>query len=273
MTIYLDIMAKVWYYKRYIKYCRIILTQIDMDNINIIKDLGLNDHEAEMYLNLLKSGGVLAAQAARGLGIKRTTAYPILQSLATKGLVNVYFRKNRRYYYAQKPDRLAGLFRRKLESFESLIPLLESFEKKQITQFGLRFIETVEELKQFYGGILDEYDQKKNKEYQIIGNSSVWEGLAPEFFVNYRKERAFRKIKTKLLLSADSVPHNPTGDALLREYKYISEKYRFRSTIDIFDEKVLIVSPQLSSLAVVVAVPAMVDVFKSVFEIIWDTLP
>lgn len=244
-----------------------------MDNVNIIKDLGLTDQEARMYLDLLKSGGVLASEVAHSVGIKRTTAYPILQSLASKGLVNVYFRKNKRFYYAQKPERLAGLFRRKLESFEALVPLLESFEKKQIKQFGLRFVETTNELKEFYNEILEEYGKKNKKEYRVIGNGFTWESLDPVFFTKYRHERAERGIKTRLLLTADTKKLNIDDAGLLREYKYFAEKYKFKSTIDIFDDKVLIVSAELSSLAVVVAVPAMVDVFKTVFEVIWDELP
>ena len=73
-------------------------------------------------------------------------------------------------------------------------------------------------------------------------------------------------------LSHDSLKNNDADKSLLREVKFLPEKYKFKSTIDIFKDKVLIISPEISSLAVVLEVPAMVDVFKSVFEITWDTL-
>ena len=241
-----------------------------MENLNILKELGLDDQEANVYLALLKMGGSQASVIAKEIGIKRTTIYPVLQGLAAKGMANVYFRKNRHFYYAQKPNRVVGLFKKKIESFESIIPMLESIEKKQVMISGLRFIETVEELKQFYNGILDDY---KNKEYRIIGNALAWEGLEPEYFVHFRKQRAEYKIKTKLLLTSASVELNPLEKSLLRDWKYLPDKYQFKSTIDIFDDKILIVSPELSSLAVVIAVPAMTDVFKSVFEMLWDMLP
>lgn len=241
-----------------------------MENTNIIKELGLDDNEVSIYLALLKIGGSQASVVAKELGIKRTTIYPILQSLAAKGMVNVYFRKNRHFYYAQKPNRVVGLFKKKIESFESIIPLLESMEKKQVMTMGLRFIETVEELKQFYNGILDEY---KNKEYYIIGNGQSWEDLEPDFFIQYRKNRGKYNIKTKLLLTSNFKIQNPTEKELKREWKFLPEKYQFQSTIDIFDDKILIVSPEISSLAVVIAVPAMTDIFKAVFEMLWEMLP
>jgi sugar-specific transcriptional regulator TrmB len=241
-----------------------------MENLNILKELGLDDQEASVYLGLLKIGGSQASVIAKEIGIKRTTVYPILQGLAVKGMVNVYFRKNRHFYYAQKPDRVVGLFRKKIESFESIIPMLELMEKKQVMATGLRFIETIDELKQFYNGILDEY---KGKQYLAIGNTAAWEGLEPEFFVNFRKQRAENKIKTRLLLTHNSSQLNPTEISLLREWKYLPSQYKFQSTIDIFDDKILIVSPEISSLAIVIAVPAMTDIFKSIFEMLWEMIP
>lgn len=241
-----------------------------MESINTIKDLGLNEQEANIYLVLLKLGGSQASVIARELGFKRTTVYPILQALATKGMVIVYFRKNRHFYYAKKPAQVVGLFKKKIESFESLIPFLESMEKKQISVAGLRFIETLGELKQFYNGILDEY---KNKEYYIIGNGQSWESLDADFFVQYRKNRGKQNIKTKLLLTSNFKINNPTEIELKRVWKFLPDKYKFQSTIDIFDDKILIVSPEISSLAVVIAVPAMTDIFKAVFEMLWEMLP
>lgn len=239
-------------------------------NISILQNLGLNSEEARIYLALLGMGGCAASLLAKEVGLKRTTVYPILTSLAEKGLVNVYFRKNKRFYYAEKPAKVAGIFHKKIESFEGIIPMLEALDKKQAQMFGLRFIETIEELESFYFSILDEY---RGKSYLSIGNANVWEGLDTEFFIQYRKDRGMHDIHTKLLLTADSVKVNPTDKSLLRTWKYLPEKYAFKSTMDIFDDKILISSPKFSSLAVVIAVPAMVDIFKSIFEVMWDLLP
>lgn len=240
-----------------------------MEQINALLQLGLTKQEAQAYLALLKLGGSTASVIAKETGIKRTTVYPILKSLSIKGCVFVYFRKNKRYYYAQKPNKLSSLFEKKLEVFNNIVPLLESMDKKQAQTIGLRFIETKEELYQFYFNVLSEY---KNKQYYIIGDINAWENNNYDFLMQYRKNRAEAKIKTKILLSHGSKQFNPPEKNLLREYKYLPEKYIFKSTIDIFDDKILIVSPSLSSLAIVIAVPAMVDIFKSMFEIIWESI-
>lgn len=232
-------------------------------------EIGLSTQEAETYLALLKLGGSTATNLAKEIGFKRTTVYPVLKSLAEKGCVFVYFRKSKRYYYAQKPGKLVNLLEKKVEFFNSALPLFESLDKKQAQVMGLRFIETKEELKQFYENILAEY---KNKNYRVIGNAYEWESIDPEFFAYYRKNRGRLNIKTRLLLSADSEGVNPTDKILLREFKYLPEKYKFKSTMNIFNDKILIISPHISSLAVVIAVPVMVDIFKSMFEIIWENV-
>lgn len=240
-----------------------------MEQTKALLEIGLTEQEAEAYLVLLKLGGATATNLAKEIGLKRTTVYPVLKSLAEKGCVFVYFRKSKRYYYAQKPGKLVGLLEKKVEFFNSALPLFESLDKKQAEAVGLRFIETKEELKQFYENILVEYE---NKKYWVIGNANEWESIDPEYFQDYRTRRGRLNTKLRLLLSPDSKSVNPTDKSLLREFKYLPEKYKFKSTMNIFRDKVLIVSPNISSLAVVIAVPVMVDVFKSMFEIIWDTI-
>jgi sugar-specific transcriptional regulator TrmB len=241
-----------------------------MNNISSLIDLGLSDQEAQTYLSLLRLGGSKASDLAKEMGIKRTSVYVMLKSLSAKGFASVYFRKTKRFYYPLKPNKLSSLFEKKLESLNNYIPLLETMEKKQIQVLGLRFIETKNELELFYNEILEEYKNKKNKEYYIIGSTPAWESALIEYFDEYRKNRASLGIKTKLLLSAESKEGNPHNKSLLREFKYLPEKYKFKSTIDIFDDKILIINPNLGSLAVVIAIPAMVDVFKSIFDMLWE---
>jgi len=240
-----------------------------MENVAIIKNLGLDDQEANIYLALLRLGGLKASTIAKEVGLKRTTIYPILQSMAQRGLVNVFYRKSERMYYAEKPTKVVAVMQKKLDLFENIIPVLGVMQKNTGGQIGLQFIETLPELKNFYLKILDEY---KNKSYRVIGSATGWEGLDPKWFIQFRTDRGQNNIHTRLLLTEESKNINPKNKKLLREFKYLPEKYQFKSTIDIYDDKILIVSPQLSSLAVVVAVPAMVDIFKSVFDIIWEML-
>jgi sugar-specific transcriptional regulator TrmB len=106
------------------------------------------------YLALLKIGGGNAIALSKEVGVKRTTIYPILKSLHEKGFASTYFHKSKRLYRAEKPDKVAGQYEKRLESFEAIIPELKTIEKQTVSTVGLRFIETKQELERFYTGIL-----------------------------------------------------------------------------------------------------------------------
>ncbi len=238
-----------------------------MKQQNILKNLGLTDPETTVYLSLLKLGNAEAGIVAKDTGIKRTTMYDILSSLTKKGFATVYFKKNKRTFYPQKPQRIISLFEKKLEAFQNIVPQLQMFDKKQTQALGLRLIQTKAELEQFYLGVLSEY---KNGTYCDIGNAVAWEVLAPDFFHAFRKDRAKHNIHTRLLLTHDSQPYNPTEASLLRSYRYLPDTLHFNSMIDIFPDKILIVNPYLATLGVVIAIPAMVDIFQSIFDFLWE---
>lgn len=244
-----------------------------MDNARILEDMGLPEQEAQAYLALLKLGGSLASAVAKEMGVKRTTVYAILKSLAGKGLALVYFRKNKRFYYPVQPHKLSALFEKKLEAFNNLIPTLQSMEKKQAQMMGLRFIETKEELKRFYTDINDEYKNLKNKEYYAISSDISWENIDKDFFIKYREDRANLGIKTRLLFSQDSRETVDTSPDLLRKYKFLPTTYTLTSSINIFHDRILIADIKLDSLAVVISIQPMVETFKAIFETLWQLIP
>lgn len=235
-----------------------------------ISALGLTKSETQVYLELLKTGGTKASQLAKGVDMKRTTVYSLLDNLVEKGFVSVFYKKTQKIFKANKPQYIANFFENKLKIFNQTIPLLESLEKKQAQAIGLRFIETKDEIENFYINVIKEY---KDKSYQAIGSAQNWESIDPEFFHQFRQDRAEANIRTRLLVTAESEQMHIKERSLLRTVKYLPGKYSFKSTIDIFDDKILIISPEMSSLAVVIEIPAMTDVFKSIFEIIWELMP
>lgn len=240
-----------------------------MNNLQAFIDLGLTEQEARVYMASWELGSSEASNIAKKAGFQRTATYPILKKLAHQGFVSIFYKGIKRQYRAQQPEKLARTFSSRVQNFESIIPYLKSLEKQKTQAFGLQFIETKDELKRFYADVVEVY---AGKEYYVIGSAPAWEGIGPEFFQQFRKNRAKAKIRTKLLLSAESKDVVPHDAKLLRSEKLLPAKYAFTSTIDIYPDQILIVSPALAALAVVIAVPPMVDVFKSIFELLWDNL-
>lgn len=235
-----------------------------------LEELGLSPHESAIYLTLLSHGEMAASVLAKQVSLQRTTTYAILKNMIDKGYVSSSLTRRRQMFRAEPPRALATSYEERLRSFTEGIPLLESLEKKQIQAAGVRFIETTKELKRFYQTIIHEYH---NRSYCIIGNSNAWQSIDPDFFIRFRQDRAHANIRTRILLTADSTDTSPTDPNLLRAIRFLPKQYQFASTIDIFDDKILIVNPSQTALAVVIAVPAMVDVFRVLFQALWEMVP
>ena len=241
------------------------------DISSVLKEFGLSEQETTVYTKLLEMGGGDATSLAKNTTIKRTTIYPILERLISHGVVSSYDQGKKKLFTPIRPNKLPGLYENKLQSLLQIIPLLEKSQGTQTDEYGVRLIKSSKELEALYNGILDEY---KNKEYYVIGSTTNFLNVDREFLLNFRKKRAAAHTKVKLLLSHDSRDEEGQNDPnLLRDFKYLPEKYIFKSTIDIYDNKIVIVGPEVKALAVVIAVPPMVDVFRSVFEILWENLP
>ena len=238
-----------------------------MKHFEALKNLGLNEIESKIYVTLLEKGAVQANSIAKIVGTKRTTIYAILHSLCDRGILTTIVEKKKTFYSAEKPYHLAGIFQKKLQNFESMVPFLESLEKKNTEVFGFQFIETMSELKNFYTHILVEY---KNKDYATFGDLHQWERLDKEFFEQYQKDRARANIHNYSLLTMKSSTINPTNPTLLKHSKYLPDKYTTSSFIDIFGDKLLMLHPGLSSPAVIITIPPMLESFQLFFQMLWE---
>lgn len=105
--------------------------------LNALIQLGLSEKEAAAYMMLLRIGESPVSSLAKRLGMKRVTAYAVLDSLAERGYVT--FRKDGscRRYMPQDPNCILDDFERKNEELKLKITLakecvaqLQSFPKK-----------------------------------------------------------------------------------------------------------------------------------------------
>ena len=240
------------------------------EKMETLRGIGLTDHEILAYTGLVKTGSTGATELAKDIALKRTTIYPILNNLIEKGVAHSYKKGTKTLFAPLTPSKLISLYEHKLESLTALVPYLEKMQNTQAKPYGVRFLQTKRELEAFYNEILDDY---RDKSYYIIGNANAFLNINPDFLLDFRKKRALRNIHTKLLLSHDSRSAVGQDDpSLIREFKYLSEKYQFKSTIDIYDDKILIIGPEVKALAVVIAIPPMVDIFRSIFEVLWENV-
>ena len=234
---------------------------------NVLQPLGLSPEESDLYVLLNRLGSSDARKLAAELGIKRTSVYAMLDRLCEKGFVQQRVTKNGREYSAERPSRVKLTQEKKIAQFTSLIPWLESQATRTEAPHGIRFFETRQELKQWYIGKLEEY---AGRSYRIIGTQKDWYRLDPDFLTTIHKTFKEKRIKAQILFSADTPRITQETDlSIYQDVRYLPKEYSFRTTIDLFDDQVLLVSPEQQAVAVVISIPAMMDVFDAMFRCLW----
>ena len=95
-----------------------------MQILNILKQLGLSEKKARIYLALLELGGGSVIDIAKKTKIKRTTVYNILPELMDEGLIIKTKRHSQTFYLAEDPENLKDSLQSKLELVDQAIPQL-----------------------------------------------------------------------------------------------------------------------------------------------------
>ena len=152
-----------------------------MPLITKIKELGLDDKEAKVYLAGLELGEANIQRIVKKSGIKRTTVYHALDSLKEKGLFSVVVRKGRKKYIAEDPRKLKNKIESQKETLEEIMPNLLSLAN---------FIDKKPEIKYYEGeaGIKEIYKDSLNyPESEILAwvNSEAITNFKIDYLKNY----------------------------------------------------------------------------------------
>lgn len=137
-----------------------------------LRNLGLTEKEAAVYVAALQLGPVSAHEIADRALVNRATTYLMIESLERRGLVSSIQKDKKRIYLAETPERLMALLqlqKKELEEQESemvkLLPKLNALynqfgEKPEVRYFeGLQGLEILRR----------RFEQLSGETVQIIG--------------------------------------------------------------------------------------------------------
>ena len=91
-----------------------------------LRQAGLGNNEAKVYVAGLKLGEATAAGLARESGLQRSIIYRYAESLAAKGLVRRVLKNGVTRFECAHPQQLSSLVAEKLQAIEEAIPALSS---------------------------------------------------------------------------------------------------------------------------------------------------
>ncbi|MCX6810226.1 MAG: helix-turn-helix domain-containing protein [Candidatus Berkelbacteria bacterium] len=238
-----------------------------------LKDLGLSDNEARVYLASLSIGPAPILDLARIAEIKRTTVYSVVEYLESKGLMRIEIKSGRRVFVAEHPNKLQSMLKLKEDNLAQLLPdFLELYDLKKNEGF-IKYYQGIEAIKNVYNGLI--LDIKPDDDYLIISKYDDWHELDPKFFTNFWERRAKIDIKIRILLQDTSEARQLKNreHRTNHQIKLLPGDTELITNLVITPQKV--VTHQLTTpiFALVVENQSIIQMNKEMFEIMWRSIP
>jgi sugar-specific transcriptional regulator TrmB len=164
---------------------------MDMEKL---KQIGLNEKESTVYVELLQAGDSLVSQISEKTGINRSLLYSILSGLAKKGIVTYIIKNNVRHYRAAEPDKILSMLKEKERMFESMMPDLLELYKPRTRKPVIEILEGKEGIKTILNDVL----RAKQEWFAFDVPGKGPEILGPAVHA-FEKERQKAKIALKVI--------------------------------------------------------------------------
>jgi len=236
---------------------------------NDLEVLGLNRNLTRLYMAILKSDGLSAAQLATATGITRTNVYALADQLVADQLVNVDFAGSKRRYTARDPQILKQSVTERLQAIDRLMPELQALHGSSSVKPKISYFEGEMAPRK----VFDELSNIRGDHYCYFGSLAAQ--LAVEGPDNARKltERRLRKgirarsIRTK---AADLAEPFMAGEEYLREVRYFPQEMPdSMPDIYIYDQSLAILATYRENYALIIESQELSDMMRTIWEIIW----
>lgn len=249
-----------------------------LENVGkILSRIGLKDPEIKVYLTCLENKqGLFVAEIAKKTGIKRSTINLILERLTEKKFVTYHLDGSRKLFSAEPPESLLFHLEDSLNDLRGLIPLLHiasGADKKT----KIRFFEGKEGVEKIYADILltlkISRDPKK-EQLAISSGEDVFE-LTPEHQKSFINKRVKERIPLRWIAPEDNISRelDKMSDKEFRKMKFFdSKKYKFHIEIDVYADKVALISLDKERSGVIIENKSLAESFRSLFNLLWDSI-
>lgn len=233
----------------------------------LLENIGLNSKEAKVYLATLELGSSPVSSIASKAKINRVTSYDILEKLAKKGLLNFIVKNKMKYFSATDPEILVSEYKKRASELEKALPDLKRLHGDTIHP-RVRYYEGLEGIKSIYADTLSSTTEILN-----YCNSKEIRTLWPEYDKEYVQER----VKKGILLRGIA-PDDEFGQQVhahdtenLRAIRLVSkDKYNFTNEINIYDDKVAIISFKEEIIGMIIESPEIAATQRALFTMNWE---
>ena len=256
-----------------------MLSQIEIKEIlyGSLKELGLHEHEIELYTTSISLGPTSIAILAKTLNINRPNLYKVIIELEKHGLVKFSERKKyNRTFMVESPTVVRELLNKKRESLSeqdaklfTALPDLVALYRQGELPTSIKIFEGKDQFLKIFFQVLEE----SKDEILYCGSAqdliSGFIGWAQE--EKWIAKRLQKKIFMKALIfgGADAEKLSADDASQMRETRLIKNMALFPTSFHLYANKMIIWQPK-APMALLIEDEYIVNMFKSIFTILWQ---
>lgn len=237
--------------------------------------IGFSDREALVYLTLLELNEALPSVISRLSGVKRPTTYQILEELEKRGLVSHIKRKNLLFFQACRPEHLIKNQKAQFEETKKQLDLLEK-SLPELNKLHQDFTATPQ-MSVFKGkeGLIQIMEDTLTTKTELLCWADIELAaftVLQDYYPTYIKKKVQKKIWLKGIFPYDekSKLWKARSKRELREiYLIPKEKFPFENEINIYDDKVSIISHE-DQVGIIIQNAHIANTQRSIFNLAFE---
>ena len=238
-----------------------------------LQKFGFSAREVKVYMALLELGTSPVSSVAEKSGIKRSTAYVLLDSLSKRGLVGTIDQDRIRLYNPAPPERLVNYLEDAAKKYSQLVgdakdilPELKSIYSGVGPKPRIQYFEGDEGVETAYEDTLT--SSEEIRAYASIENMHK---ALPHYFPEYYKRRAGKGISIRAIFpdtpeARERVKYNV--EEKRKAYLVPKEKFAMSPEINIYDNKIVFMS-LVEKFALIIESNELANALKKAFELSW----
>ncbi|RJQ29761.1 hypothetical protein C4571_00605 [Candidatus Parcubacteria bacterium] len=236
--------------------------------------LGLSRKENEVYLALLGFGVAMAKELSSVTKIDRTSVYDLLDGLIQKNLIFKQEKGGVLRFAPHDPKNLLRDIESKREQIKELLPELTQQFRTATRSSYVRIYEGEDALEELYESILD---IKKLSSYDIICSEQDWLQMNPKYFNRYKKRRAEKGIRTRLIMETSNVAEQRKREQekTLSEVKLLPPAFstlRFSAGCYILSDRTIFISYRKEHTATEIFSKEITSFMQTIFDFMWKVI-
>src|SRR3989344_446016 len=250
----------------------VVINNDNMDLITSLKNWGLDDREAAIYLASLQLGPAVVQRVAQKAGVKRTTTYLVAKDLKEKGLMSEFRNRQGIHLVAEAPEALINSLQARERRVRDILPELRAITNKQSTKPNITFYEGREGIRE----VCEDTLGTPNSEMLFISSlADIYKIVSPSYDKEYYiPERLKKNIKCRMLVFRDRETEAMAREDKQknRETRFLPATFDFNATQFIYGNKIAYVSSEKELVGVIIESEDIAKLERQKYEMIWGLI-